>query len=206
MGEDLITKYYNDKPTEEAPEIDVTERLIFYGDNKYLVVNFYQLETGTYEIQYPAIRCQTYNESLEGITNAVIKTEAECSKKYFDKYSIKLDEAVTNRDTCLYTSLVQFNFWKGGEFNFEVIFVIMGVLFLVAGIITTWAIFIYNKELFLRRTLDMYSNPNVVEMKSGTGMPGYNVMVEEKQEEGRDVNISDTGKELEADHGTHSID
>lgn len=52
----------------------------------------------------------------------------------------------------------------------------MGVLFLVAGIITTWAIFIFNKEVFLKRTLDMYTNPNI-EMKSGTDLPRYDVMV-----------------------------
>jgi hypothetical protein len=27
----------------------------------------------------------------------------------------------------------------------------------------------------------MYSNPNIQEMRSGTNMPGYNVMVEEKE-------------------------
>lgn len=36
VGEDLITKYYNDKLAEETPEFDLTERLIFYSNNKYL--------------------------------------------------------------------------------------------------------------------------------------------------------------------------
>ena len=59
----------------------------------------------------------------------------------------------------------------------------MGILFLVAAIIITWAIFIYNKEVYLKRTLDMYTNPNAVQMVSGTQIQGYNVMVEEKNGE-----------------------
>lgn len=86
----------------------------------------------------------------------------------------------------------------------DFLFITMGVLFLVAAIITTWAIFIYNKEVYLRRTLDMYTNPNAVQMVAGTQIQGYNVMMEENKESENE--ISDTHKELEVDRGTHSID
>ena len=73
----------------------------------------------------------------------------------------------------------------------------MGVLFLVAGIIIIWAIFIYNKEIYLRRTLDMYANPNVLEMRSTETMPAYNHMAEEKDDsKSDDVDVSNTKKPL----------
>lgn len=73
----------------------------------------------------------------------------------------------------------------------------MGVLFLVAGIIIIWAIFIYNKEIYLRRTLDMYANPNVLEMRSTETMPAYNHMAEEKDDSKfDDVDVSNTKKPL----------
>lgn len=168
VGEDLITKYYNDKLTEETPEFDITERLIFYANNKYLMANYYGVQAGTFEIQYPSIECYTENKTAEGIVNAVIKTQAECSTPYLNKYSVKLPQTPGVTDSCLYTSPVQLIFWESEEFNMEIIFMILGVLFLVAAIIVTWAIFIFNKEVHLKRTLEMYTNPNSLQMVSGT--------------------------------------
>lgn len=90
VGEDLITKYYNDKLTEEAPLLDYTERLIFYENNRYLVANYYQIQSGTFNIKYPAIQCFSDNQLINTTIRGVIKTEAECSQGYFSKYNITI--------------------------------------------------------------------------------------------------------------------
>lgn len=88
----------------------------------------------------------------------------------------------------------------------DVILVIMGVLFVVAAIIVTWAIFIYSKEAYLKRTLEMYTNPNSVQLTTGTQIQSYNVMVEENNRESEN-DIGETGKELQiGNRFTHSID
>lgn len=109
------------------------------------MANYYEIQTGTFSIKYPSIVCSTSNQSLEGVVNAVIKTEAECSDAYFTKYGTKPEQASKGNASCIYSSPVQFHFWQGGKFNPDIILIGMGVLFLVAGIITTWAIFIYTK-------------------------------------------------------------
>lgn len=81
----------------------------------------------------------------------------------------------------------------------------------MAGVITTWCICIYNKELVLRRTLETYSNPNATEMKSGTSVSDYyhQMFVEESQrgeEQKEENNVSETRENLDERKDTHSID
>ena len=84
-------------------------------------------------------------------------------------------------ERCIYTSPVQLIFWKGEDFDMGIIFVAMGILFVFAAIITTWAIFMYTKEINLRRTLDTYMHPSSTEMRTETAVPDYNVLAEEKE-------------------------
>ena len=84
VGEDIVAKYYNDKLAAKGPELEEeTERLIFFDDNKYLMANYNVIEVGTYNLTYPSIVCSTVDPDMEGVVNAVIKTEAECSMEYF---------------------------------------------------------------------------------------------------------------------------
>lgn len=61
-----------------------------------------------------------------------------------------------------------------------------------------------RKEASLKRTLEMYVNPNKVDLIAGTEIQGYNVMIEDSKE--TEQEISETNKELQMDKATHSID
>lgn len=138
-------------------------------DNKYLAVNEYGVSYGNYTIKQPVISCSTNDPRNEGVLNVLLTTEAECNLEYLRKRGIDL--AVSETETCLYTTPVQLVFWSPRDLSLIPFLVMMCLLAALIITLFLWVFMVKRREWQLRHAL------------RGFHMPGtrsqYDVMVEE---------------------------